>query len=181
MTFISDFDSSTGTIKSFSKEINEIVFTESSFKGVKIKIIGEQAGSYRSLTKIDMKNTEIIEIKSAAFTQCTSLSEVSFPDSLISIGANAFCCANLTVVNIPANVKSMSGFAWNQIPYVSAFIVNESNSISVDDVNANADYDAYGTDRRENDDNNEINDNIVEMMIEVCSAILWNNMSSNMI
>ena len=68
------------------------------------------------------------------------------------------------------------------IPRVgAAFIVNESNSISVDDVNANADYDAYGTDRRENDDNNEINDNIVEMMIEVCSAILWNNMSSNMI
>ena len=127
MDFITEFDQNTGTIASIDKEVSEIVFTGSSHNGAKIKIIGKEAAIAGSLTKIDMSNTEIEEICSNAFALNFDLAEVSFPVSLILIDENAFCRTNLKTINIPANVATMTGYAWNQIPFIQAFNVDENN------------------------------------------------------
>ena len=128
MDFITGFNANTGTVTSINTNKGEIIFTNSIFQGVKIKIIGANACTYKAnIVKIDMKNTEIEEICSNAFTFNNNLAEVIFPESLTSIGVNAFCSTSLANINIPSKVSSMTGFAWNQIPCVKAFVVDENN------------------------------------------------------
>ncbi|MDD4290785.1 MAG: leucine-rich repeat protein [Clostridia bacterium] len=61
-----------------------------------------------ALTSIDMSNTKITSIGVQAFHNCTNLTRVILPDTLISIDRQAFgVCSSLDRIIIPASVESM--------------------------------------------------------------------------
>ena len=52
-------------------------------------------------------------IADAAFRDCSRLTSISIPNSVMCIGANAFqSCTGLTTINIPNSVKSIGGWAF---------------------------------------------------------------------
>ena len=127
MDFITSFDDSTGTVQTIDKNYDKkMVFTKD-LNGSTLKIIKESACSRGKVTEIDMSNTEITTIRSYAFYSCSNLISVLFPLSLVEISDNSFLEAGLININIPKNVKIMSGFAWNQCPNIKCFTVDASN------------------------------------------------------
>ena len=72
-----------------------------------------------------------------AFAECQKLQNISFPDSLLSIGSNAFGnCKSFTSVKIPANVSIIGGGAFSGIDLISSIDVdtNNNNFRSIDGV-----------------------------------------------
>ena len=126
MTYISAFNQTTCSITRLSKTIS-ILKIDEKYSGVTIKILGDAAGMYGQFTKVDMSSTKIEKIEDNVFSHCSKLEEILFPDSLRSIGSNAFCEAGLLSVKIPSGVHSMGSSAWNQIPNIASFTVNSSN------------------------------------------------------
>lgn len=54
-----------------------------------------------NIKRVDMSQSSITEISSTAFINCTSLSEVVLPDTIVSIGDKAFAnCTSLSNINI---------------------------------------------------------------------------------
>ena len=68
--------------------------------------------------EIDGKN--LTEIGSSAFEGCTSLTEITIPDSVTSIGQCAFDgCTSLTEITIPDSVTSIGGYAFYNTLWLS--------------------------------------------------------------
>ena len=128
MTFITGFNDATGKITSLNKELSELIFSDSKFNDVTIKIIGSNAGINGKFTKIDMSLTEIETIESNGFFSCSNLRELTLPSTLKLIGDNSFYNTALINIAIPGNVQIMTGNAWNQSPFIESFTVDESNS-----------------------------------------------------
>ena len=66
------------------------------------------------LKKIEFINTNnIINIGDSAFRNCTSLTTINLPDSLMSISGGAFQgCTSLTTISLPDSLTSISGNAF---------------------------------------------------------------------
>lgn len=63
-----------------------------------------------------------------AFLDCSSLTDIVFPDSLTSIGAAAFTnCSSLTSIKIPKNLTMISDNAFYDCSNLSEFIVDSDN------------------------------------------------------
>lgn len=81
-------------------------------------ITSVKASSNKALTYIQIPNT-VTSIEDggygeSAFGKCTSLTSVTLPDSLTSIGSFSFNgCNKLASINIPESVKSISNGAFN--------------------------------------------------------------------
>lgn len=73
-----------------------------------VKFIDDLAFSNsQEMTDITMPNS-IQSIGANAFYSCVNLSKISIPDSVISIGDNAFSnCRNLTSIKIPKSVTTI--------------------------------------------------------------------------
>ncbi len=68
---------------------------------------GNQSQSYTDITDAVMGNCATV-IGTSAFTNCTSLSSVTFNDNIITIGESVFYgCHNLTELTIPDSVTSL--------------------------------------------------------------------------
>ena len=96
------------------------------------------------LAKIDMSGTAVSAIGDLAFSGCTVLSEVKFPDTLGSIGSGAFAvCPALTEVELPQYLKSIGQ---------SAFMGTGLSRIIIPSSVEEIGYCAFGYDEEENMD-----------------------------
>ena len=79
------------------------------------RLIADYAFGYcSSLTSVTLPNS-ITSIGSSAFYDCSKLTSITIPDSVTSIGDWVFCgCSKLTSVTIPKSVTSIgsSAFSW---------------------------------------------------------------------
>ena len=70
----------------------------------------------------------VTSIGSEAFFDCTSLTHITIPDSVTSIGNNAFQNTSLTSVTIPASVTSIGVTAFDYCTSLTAITVDMNNS-----------------------------------------------------
>jgi hypothetical protein len=80
--------------------------------GVKIMSVGRNAFSYNETVKRITLPVGITNIADYAFTKCTALEYINFPDTLISIGTYAFRGAKLTEIILPASLTSIGKYAF---------------------------------------------------------------------
>lgn len=69
--------------------------------------------AFSALTTVEFPNS-LISIGNNTFSNCTQLSSIDLPENLESIGSNAFLKCGLTSLTIPASVKTISNFAFEQ-------------------------------------------------------------------
>ena len=81
-----------------------------------------------SLTSVTIPNS-VISIDQFAFNRCNNLTSVNIPNSVTSIGQFAFnYCSSLSSVNLPNSITSIGQFAFNYCTSLSS--VNLPNSIT---------------------------------------------------
>ena len=90
-----------------------------------------------SLTSITIPNS-VTSIGNAAFCDCYRLTSITLPNSVTSIGSSAFSgCSGLTSITIPNSVTSISDYAFNKCSGLTSITIpNSVTSIS--------DYAFYG-------------------------------------
>ena len=77
------------------------------------RFIGDAFSGCTSLSSVTIPNS-ITSIGGSAFYGCTSLTNVTIPDVVTSIGSWAFAgCTSLTSITIPESVTEIGGFAFN--------------------------------------------------------------------
>ena len=106
------------------KNLSQITFPADHY----YKEIGKSACSYCIVEKIDMKLTHITTINDAAFSDCHSLTEVIFPDTLEFIGENSFGATKLREIYLPNNATNIADSAWNWISTIQSFSVHPENT-----------------------------------------------------
>lgn len=73
-----------------------------------------------SLPSVEMKGTRLKRIESNLFAQCRSLSNVTLPETLETIGDFAFVlCNNLYTIVLPQNLLSLDAHAFHECPRLS--------------------------------------------------------------
>ena len=94
--------------------------------------IGKDAFNYcSSLTEVTIPSS-VTSIGWAAFSKC-SLTKVTIPNSVVSIDIGAFCyCPNLTEVTIPNSVTSIGNNAFGNCPNLTEVTIG-SNVTSISD------------------------------------------------
>ena len=84
-----------------------------------------------SLTSITIPNS-VTSIGNAAFCDCYRLTSITLPNSVTSIGSSAFSgCSGLTSITIPNSVTSISDYAFNNCSGLTSITIpNSVTSIS---------------------------------------------------
>ncbi|MGN9141737.1 leucine-rich repeat protein [Lachnospiraceae bacterium HCP1S3_B10] len=96
--------------------------------GMKVTRIGDFAFKGNSLTSISLPDN-LVSIGDWAFWVCRSLTSVKLPDSLTSIGEYAFMdCRGLLNIYIPANVTEIGDYSFLGCTAVESIKVNPENS-----------------------------------------------------
>ena len=92
------------------------------------KFIGFEAfAACSSLTDVTIPNS-VTSIDAGAFYNCYSLTSVVIPDSVTSIGDYVFrFCNSLTSVTIPNSVTSIGSYAFQNCDSLTSIIVDENN------------------------------------------------------
>ena len=109
-------------------EISNIVIPET-YNGIPLKKIELYAfENCTSLTNITIPDS-VTSIESGAFYGCISLTNIMIPDSVTSIGSYAFeNCASLTNIMIPDSVTSIGAYAFDGCTSITSINVSENNS-----------------------------------------------------
>lgn len=96
--------------------------------GKEITRIGDVFNGYTSLTSVTFPNS-VTSIESYAFVNCISLTSINIPTGVISIGIETFSgCTSLTSINIPNSVTSIGNYAFLQCASLTS--INIPNSIT---------------------------------------------------
>ncbi len=67
----------------------------------------------------------VISIKNDAFRDCTGMTDITFPSSLVSIGSNAFAgCTSLTEITLPEKLQGIGSSAFAGCYYVTTLNIN---------------------------------------------------------
>ena len=94
------------TINDFIGQISGALVIPDMINGYPVTSIGWMAFSYLDMDKVVFNCTHLETIGDGAFTGCASLTEITIPDGVTSIGASGFSYNdNLTTVNIPESVE----------------------------------------------------------------------------
>jgi len=91
--------------------------------------IGDYAFFYcSSLTNVTIPNS-VIHIGNSAFSECSNLTSVNIPNSVTSIGYSAFGgCSSLTSVTIPGSVTNIASNTFSYCKNLSNINVSTNNS-----------------------------------------------------
>ena len=109
--------------KSSTVEIQKYV------SGYLVSRIESNAFSYcSSLTSISIPSS-VTSIGNGAFNECRSLTFINIPPSVTSIGTRAFAGCGFTSINIPSSVTSIGDYAFNSCSSLTTITVDESNPI----------------------------------------------------
>ena len=79
-----------------------------------------------NLYALDLSETNISSISDEAFKNLSHLSTISLPETLLSIGSNAFTGTNLNYLTIPATVKSIGKESFYQTPLHHIYFADNS-------------------------------------------------------
>ncbi len=103
----------TAEITGYTGSATEVTIP-SELDGKKITSIGACAFRYcTSLANITIPDS-VISIGDSAFEECTSLTSITIPSSVTSIGSDAFCyCTSLTSIDVDSNNKDYSSIDGN--------------------------------------------------------------------
>jgi hypothetical protein len=69
--------------------------------------------------------SEVTEIADSAFSNNTSLTSISIPNSVVRIGSNAFAGTGLTSISIPGSVTTIGDAAFQQIENLATVVIEE--------------------------------------------------------
>ena len=105
----------------------------------------EITGCYEYVRKvnipIEIDGKSVTSIGSSAFYDCTSLTEITIPDSVTSIGWRAFSyCTSLTEITIPDSVTSIRECAFYDCTSLKNVYISDINAwfeIDFDDLDSN--------------------------------------------
>ena len=105
----------------------------------------EITGCYEYVRKvnipIEIDGKSVTSIGSSAFYDCTSLTEITIPDSVTSIGWRAFSyCTSLTEITIPDSVTSIGECAFYDCTSLKNVYISDINAwfeIDFDDLDSN--------------------------------------------
>ena len=92
-----------------------------------------------STVHYDNVDYSVKEIESDAFHNCTSLTAITIPDGVTSIGSCAFAlCSGLNSIFIPSSVTSIGSSAFAQCSGLNSIIVDSGNAVYDSRDNCNA-------------------------------------------
>ncbi len=81
-----------------------------------------------TITKVSIPNS-VVEIGDSIFYDATNLTEVVFPDNLVSIGNRAFENTKLTKVNLPTTLTNIGYCAFQGVTTLQEFIIAKDAQI----------------------------------------------------
>jgi len=124
------FDSETGTIREYISSGETIVVIPSEINGVTVKNIGANAfygygynTSNNVITSITIPDT-VITIGSNAFNGCKNLSSITIPSNVTSIGFGAFYgCSSLTNVTLPEVITKIEGYTFSECSSLTNIVI----------------------------------------------------------
>ena len=130
------FDKKTGTVTNCDPSVTKANIPHT-IKGVTVTSIGGSAFRYcTSLTSVSFPDS-VTRIGGWAFTDCASLTSVTIPDGVTSIGEYTFSwCTSLTSATIPDSVTSIGEFAFHNCKSLTSMTIPRS-VVSIG-------YDAFG-------------------------------------
>lgn len=79
-----------------------------------------------NLTNVNIPN-KLKVISTYTFYTCTSLSQVIIPDSVISLGQDAFGYTNISSINISKNVTSIGNYVFEKCNNLEEIIIDKEN------------------------------------------------------
>ena len=111
-------DGKSFTIPDTVKTLGMAAFYASELSDIKCPASLEKIGFFAfgdlyTMEKIDLSGTNVIDIESYAFSGCTMLKEITFPDTLEYIGGGAFArCKSLSEVTLPDSLMEIGQYAF---------------------------------------------------------------------
>ena len=105
---------------------NEVTYMNKSYKVTSIEFATFHECT--ALTSVSIPNS-VISIGDVAFSGCSNLTSITIPNSVITIGDGAFSgCSNLTSITIPNSVISIGDVAFSGCSGLTSMIVESGNS-----------------------------------------------------
>lgn len=114
MTFTLNSSGTAYTVTDFISNFPGYVEIPEEYKGLPVTVIGTDA--FRDCTEITsvIIPDSVISIGGSAFRNCTNLTEIILSHNITTIpGAMCFGCTNLETVTVFGNVKSVGGYAFS--------------------------------------------------------------------
>ena len=95
-------------------------------QNITITGISYSAGASRNYRKVDLSQTQITFIEMYSFSNCNSLSVLILPNTLKTMGLDAFRASIITELHIPASLESFDG-AFNSCSKLATFTIDSQN------------------------------------------------------
>lgn len=100
------FDASTGTITAYNPAGGLDVVIPAVIGGESVVAVGEQAATAMGITSLSMLDANLESIGMGAFAM-NFITELSLPETLISVGGQAFMANSLSMIDFGANLESI--------------------------------------------------------------------------